>query len=137
MNYHLKAPILGFEHISEVRLEKIDTLFSRLISTNLKGNNTLLDMVLVNPYALREYSFTIPKYIELLLELDLKSKVEVYCVVVLQKNLEDSMVNFLAPLVFNPKNGFGAQVALSMMDYPDFGFRDTLKSFAGESRERA
>ncbi|MCQ2665003.1 flagellar biosynthesis protein FliW, partial [Helicobacter pylori] len=32
MNYFLKAPILGFEHINEVRLEKIDSLFSRLVS---------------------------------------------------------------------------------------------------------
>ncbi|WP_104748222.1 flagellar assembly protein FliW [Helicobacter cetorum] len=135
MNYFLKAPILGFEHINEVRLEKIDPLFSRLISQN--NSHLTLDMVLANPYYLREYSFTIPKYIELLLELDLNSKVEVYCVVVLQKNLEDSMVNFLAPLVFNPKNGFGAQVALSMMDYPDFGFRDPLKSFVIKERERA
>ncbi|MFP6345994.1 flagellar assembly protein FliW [Helicobacter pylori] len=135
MNYFLKAPILGFEHINKVRLEKIDSLFSRLIGQT--NSPMALDMVLVNPYCLREYSFVIPKYIELLLELDSHSKVEVYCVVVLQKNLEDSMVNFLAPLVFNSKNGFGAQVALSMMDYPDFGFRDPLKSFVVKERERA
>lgn len=83
MNYFLKAPILGFEHINEVRLEKIDSLFSRLVSQT--NSPMALDMVLVNPYCLREYSFVIPKYIELLLELDSHSKVEVYCVVVLQK----------------------------------------------------
>lgn len=43
----------------------------------------VLDMVLVNFYCLREYSFVIFKYIELLLELDFYFKVEVYCVVVL------------------------------------------------------
>ncbi|WP_163534545.1 flagellar assembly protein FliW [Helicobacter suis] len=124
MLYTLKAPILGFERIMEVELTKIDDLFSRVSSLD----NTI-SMVLVNPYKLREYSFSIPKYIELLLELNAQSQVEVYCVVVIQKNLEDSMVNFLAPLIFNPENGYGAQIALSIMDYPDFGFRDTLKSF--------
>ncbi|BDQ27097.1 flagellar assembly protein FliW [Helicobacter heilmannii] len=124
MLYTLKAPILGFERIIEVELTKIDDLFSRVSSVD-----GTISMVLVNPYKLREYSFSIPKYIELLLELNAKSHVEVYCVVVVQKNLEDSMVNFLAPLVFNPDNGYAAQIALSIMDYPDFGFRDTLKSF--------
>ncbi|GMB94703.1 Flagellar assembly protein FliW [Helicobacter heilmannii] len=124
MHYTLKAPILGFERIIEVELTKIDDLFSRVSSVD-----GTISMVLVNPYKLREYSFSIPKYIELLLELNAKSHVEVYCVVVVQKNLEDSMVNFLAPLVFNPDNGYAAQIALSIMDYPDFGFRDTLKSF--------
>ncbi|BDQ29643.1 flagellar assembly protein FliW [Helicobacter ailurogastricus] len=124
MRYTLKAPILGFEKIMEVELTKIDDLFSRVSSVD-----GTISMVLANPYKLREYSFSIPKYIELLLELNAKSHVEVYCVVVVQKNLEDSMVNFLAPLVFNPDNGYAAQIALSIMDYPDFGFRDTLKSF--------
>ncbi|PAF47556.1 flagellar biosynthesis protein FliW [Helicobacter sp. 12S02634-8] len=124
MLYELKAPILGFENITQIELETIDPVFSKISSPD--GS---LDMVLVNPYALREYSFSIPKYIELLLELDKNSQVEVYCVVVLQKDLQESMVNFLAPLIFNTQNHTAAQIALSMMDYPDFGFRDTLKSF--------
>ncbi|WP_104685444.1 flagellar assembly protein FliW [Helicobacter bizzozeronii] len=124
MRYELKAPILGFERILEVELTHIDDLFSRIIS--LDGS---ISMILANPYKLRDYHFSIPKYIELLLELDYDSQVEVFCVVVIQKKLEESMVNFLAPLIFNPKNGYAAQVALSIMDYPDFGFRDMLKSF--------
>ncbi|PAF46476.1 flagellar biosynthesis protein FliW [Helicobacter sp. 12S02232-10] len=124
MLYDLKAPILGFENVLQVHLEKIDEMFSKMSSPD--GG---LNMALVNPYVLREYSFTVPKYVELLLELDKDSKVEVYCVVILQKDLQDSMVNFLAPLIFNPQNHTAAQIALSMMDYPDFGFRDTLKSF--------
>lgn len=84
MRYTLKAPILGFEKIMEVELTKIDDLFSRVSSVD-----GTISMVLANPYKLREYSFSIPKYIELLLELNAKSHVEVYCVVVVQKNLED------------------------------------------------
>lgn len=127
MLYDLKAPILGFENISQVQFEKIDEMFSKITSLD-----KTFSMVLANPYKLREYSFVVPKYIELLLDLDEKSEVEVYCVTVLQKNLEDSAVNFLAPLIFNHKNHFAAQIELSIMDYPDFGFRDSLKSFVTE-----
>lgn len=124
MTYQIKAPILGFEHITSVDFVKLDDYFAKISSADKS-----LEMMLVNPYMLREYSFTIPKYIELLLGLDADAKVEVYCIVVLQRDIEESMVNFLAPLVFNTKDKTAAQVALSMMDYPDFGFKDTLKSF--------
>lgn len=122
--YHIKAPILGFEHITEIELLELDEYFAKITSPDKS-----LEMMLVNPYMLREYSFTIPKYIELLLGLDRESPVLVYCIIVLQRNLEESMVNFLAPLIFNTKDNLTGQVALSMMDYPDLGFKDTLKSF--------
>lgn len=137
MRYAIKAPILGFEYISSVELVKIDEYFSKIIAKsndmggemahNEVAHNT--EMMLVNPYTLREYSFIIPKYIESLLEIHNESRLEVYCIVVLQRNVEDSMVNFLAPLVFNTTNKTAGQIALSMLEYPDFGFRESLKSF--------
>ncbi|WP_317371407.1 flagellar assembly protein FliW [Helicobacter canis] len=124
MIYQIKAPILGFEHITSVELTRLDEYFAKIAS-----DDKSLEMMLVNPYSLREYSFTIPRYIEMLLGLDRDSSVLVYCIVILQRDLEESMVNFLAPLIFNTKDKVAGQVALSMMDYPDFGFKDTLKSF--------
>lgn len=124
MIYQIKAPILGFEHITGVELTRLDEYFAKIAS-----DDKSLEMMLVNPYSLREYSFTIPRYIEMLLGLDRDSSVLVYCIVILQRDLEESMVNFLAPLIFNTKDKVAGQVALSMMDYPDFGFKDTLKSF--------
>lgn len=132
MRYAIKAPILGFEYISSVELVKIDEYFSKIIAQNDDTNHQLthnIEMMLVNPYTLREYSFIIPKYIESLLEIDSTSRLEVYCIVVLQRNVEDSMVNFLAPLVFNTANKTAGQIALSMIEYPDFGFKESLKSF--------
>lgn len=132
MRYAIKAPILGFEYISSVEIVKIDEYFSKIIAQNDDTNNQLahnIEMMLVNPYTLREYSFIIPKYIESLLEIDSTSRLEVYCIVVLQRNVEDSMVNFLAPLVFNTANKTAGQIALSMIEYPDFGFKESLKSF--------
>lgn len=124
MIYQIKAPILGFEHITSVELTRLDEYFAKIAS-----DDKSLEMMLVNPYSLREYSFTIPRYIEMLLGLDKDSSVLVYCIVILQRDVEESMVNFLAPLLFNTKDKVAGQVALSMMDYPDFGFKDTLKSF--------
>lgn len=132
MRYAIKAPILGFEYISSVEIVKIDEYFSKIIAQNDDTNHQLahnIEMMLVNPYTLREYSFIIPKYIESLLEIDSTSRLEVYCIVVLQRNVEDSMVNFLAPLVFNTANKTAGQIALSMIEYPDFGFKESLKSF--------
>lgn len=128
MAYELKSPILGFEHIKELQLEKIDEMFAKI--TNQEQN---FEIYLVNPYILREYSFDIPKSIELLLSLDASSKVEVYCVLVLQKNLEDSLVNFLAPIIFNHDNKTAAQVSLLISDYPDFSFKAPLSSFVKKS----
>lgn len=132
MRYAIKAPILGFEYISSVELVKIDEYFSKIIAQSDDTSREVahnIEMMLVNPYTLREYSFIIPKYIESLLEIDSASRLEVYCIVVLQRNVEDSMVNFLAPLVFNTANKTAGQIALSMIEYPDFGFKESLKSF--------
>ncbi|RDU71996.1 flagellar biosynthesis protein FliW [Helicobacter anseris] len=128
MSYILKSPILGFENIQEINFEKIDDLFAKI-----SNKSQQFEIFLVNPYALREYSFDIPKHIELLLSLDKNSKVEVYCVMVLQKNLEESLVNFLAPIIFNHDNKTAGQVALSLLDYPNFSFKAPLATFIAKS----
>lgn len=128
MSYILKSPILGFENIQEINFEKIDDLFAKI-----SNKSQQFEIFLVNPYALRKYSFDIPKHIELLLSLDKNSKVEVYCVMVLQKNLEESLVNFLAPIIFNHDNKTAGQVALSLLDYPNFSFKAPLATFIAKS----
>lgn len=122
--YELKAPILGFEYIKHIELEKIDDFFAKAVDREHD-----ISFMLINPYNLREYSFTIPKYIELLLDLNKDSALLVYCIMVLKKDIEESTINFLAPLIFNKDLKLAAQIALSMMDYPNFGFKDPLKFF--------
>ncbi len=128
MTYELKSPILGFEHLSKVQLIKIDSILAKIQSKSEK-----FEIYLVNPYVLREYSFDIPKNIQLLLDLKKDSQVEVYCVLVLQKDLENSLVNFLAPIIFNHDNNTAAQIPLAMKDYPDFDFTAPLYSFIKKS----
>lgn len=128
MTYELKSPILGFEHIMNIQFQRIDSLLAKI--TN---KNEHFEIYLVNPYELREYSFDIPKNIQLLLDLKGESQVEVYCVLVLQKDLENSLVNFLAPIVLNHDNNTAAQIPLSMKDYPDFDFTAKLSHFIKKS----
>ena len=128
MTYELKSPILGFEHITQIQFQRIDSLLAKI-----ENKSEHFEIYLVNPYELREYSFDIPKNIQLLLSLNASSQVEVYCVLVLQKDLENSLVNFLAPIVLNHDNNTAAQIALSMRDYPDFDFTAKLSSFIKKS----
>lgn len=77
-------------------------------------------LVLVNPYKLREYSFVVPEYITIILNITKNSKIYVYCPLDLASPLEKSLVNYLFPIIFNTETKLAAQIPLSIMDYPDF-----------------
>ena len=66
---------------------------------------------------------------QVLLEMNQNTKVSVYNIMVLQKPVEKSMVNFLAPLLFNEDNGTMGQAVLSSKEYPDFGVSVAIDSF--------
>lgn len=125
MTYQIKSPILGFEQISEVNFQEVDDFFARIRA----AENENIEITLANPYVLTEYSFEIPKYISLLLDLNADSNVRVYNVVLLQNPLTESKINFLAPIIFNEDNKTAAQIALSARDYPDFRVAADIKSF--------
>jgi len=125
MKYQIKLPLLGFEEMTEVELIEMDEMFSKIRSIQ----NPAIEITLVNPYVLREYSFDVPKYISLLLEIQGQPSVKVYCVVVVQNPIEESRVNFLAPIIFNQENATAAQIALSVKDYPDFKVADEIKHY--------
>ncbi|TLD96801.1 flagellar assembly protein FliW [Helicobacter jaachi] len=132
MTYELKMPILGFDDVTKVELEKIDETFSKIRS--LDGERSF-EITLVNPFSLCDYAFTIPTADERLLDLDEKrgDKVEVYCVVVVQKPIENSIVNLMAPFVFNPANASALQVTtLPVAEYPQFSKVQPLKEFLSQ-----
>ena len=108
MVYEVKKPILGFESVLKVELEEIDGLFSTLKAID----KDYPSFTLVNPYQLREYSFDIPKDVEVLLDIKEDSKILVYNIVVLHNPITESVVNFKAPLIFNQDNGTMAQFIL-------------------------
>lgn len=125
MLYDVKGMILGFEDTKKVEVLEIDELFA----TMKDADNENISFTLVNPYALREYSLDVPSDIKILLEINENSKIHVYNIVMIQTPLEDSTVNFLAPILVNADNGKMAQVVLNDKKHPDFGMCETIKSF--------
>lgn len=125
MSYEVKGNILGFEETTNVEINEMDDLFS----TMRDSNNENISFIVVNPYSLREYSFDLPTDIKVVLEIDENSNFSVYNIVVIQKPLEDSTVNFLAPIVVNNDNNKIAQAVLNSKRHPDFGMAEKIQSF--------
>ena len=125
MSYKIEGSILGFESVKEVEIHKIDDMFSTMKDID----NENISFTIVNPYVLREYSFDITPDIKELLEIHENSSLSAYNIVVIQKPLEDSTVNFLAPIVINNDNNKIAQVILNGKRHPDYGMAETIKSF--------
>lgn len=125
MVFEVKAPILGFDELVKVELNKVDEFFSSLKN----AEKTVPAFTLINPYALREYSLDIPNSVRVLLDLKENSKVEVYNIVVLQNPIEKSVVNFIAPLIFNYDNMTMGQAVLDATIYTDFGVAEEIASY--------
>ncbi|MDD2368991.1 MAG: flagellar assembly protein FliW [Sulfuricurvum sp.] len=124
MQYEVKSTILGFEKIECVELNEIDELFATLRSCDGE-----ISFTVVNPYPLREYSFDLPTTVRVLLDINENSKVVVYNIAVIQDPLDESCINFIAPLIFNQDNATMAQAVLDVKNHPDFGLAEPIKNF--------
>lgn len=125
MKYEVRGEILGFPETLNVEITEIDEMFSTM--KDLANEN--ISFTLVNPYALREYSFDVPSDIKVLLEMSDSSKINVYNLLVIQKPLDKSVINFLAPIVVNHDNNKLAQIVLDPMKHQNFGVAETIESF--------
>ncbi len=125
MSYEVRGNILGFEETTHVEITEVDELFSTMTDTN----NEDISFTIANPYALREYSFDLPSDIKVLLDIDKDSHVSVYNIVVIQTPLENSTVNFLAPIIVNNDTKKIAQAVLDPKHHPDFGMAESIRSF--------
>jgi flagellar assembly factor FliW len=121
MVYEVKKPILGFDDVLKVEFEEMDGLFATIKAVD----KDVPTFTLVNPYQLREYSFDIPKDIQVLLEIGKHSNILVYNIVVLHNPITESVINFKAPLVFNKDNGRMAQFIITEEGFEVIG--DLLK----------
>ncbi|MDE6885457.1 MAG: flagellar assembly protein FliW [Helicobacteraceae bacterium] len=132
MEFEVKSPILGFENVTKVKLEKIDDIFMKLTNSNAQTPS----FTLVNPFALREYSFEIPTALQVLLELDenKSNNILIANIMVVYKDIKDSTINFRAPLVFNFDNQTMAQVVLDIMQYQEYGIAEPISSFLKEEK---
>jgi flagellar assembly factor FliW len=123
MKFDVCSPILGFEDVKQVSLEKIDDVFMKMVSLD----NELVSFTMVNPFTLREYDFEIPDSVQDLLAVDKDSNLIILNVVVMQTPIENSAVNFRGPLVFNTDNNKVAQVILN--DSFHYGVAEKVSDF--------
>ena len=125
MSYEIKSQILGFENMMNIEINEIDDMFATMQDTN----NQDISFTMVNPYMLREYSFDVPRNVKILLDINDDSSISVYNLTLIQNPLENSTINFLAPIVVNNDNKRIAQVVLDKEKHPDFGMAENIASF--------
>lgn len=123
MKFDVSVPLLGFENVKQVELNKIDDIFMKMQSCD----DEYISFTLINPFILREYDFEIPKATQNLLEIDDKSNILILNIVLLQSPVEDSVVNFVGPLVFNTDNNKMAQIILA--ESVNYGVAEKISSF--------
>ncbi len=126
MVYEVKSPLLGFENIKRMRLQKVDDIFMKLEEDDDSSN---LSFILVDPFALREYSFDIPLEFQKLLDIKRDSKLLVYNIMIIQNPIENSTINFLAPIIFNQDNKTMGQIILDNAKYQDFYIVEPISNY--------
>ncbi|ARQ99154.1 flagellar assembly protein FliW [Campylobacter devanensis] len=125
MKFSVKNPIPGFENIKEVEITKIDDFFVKMQDVDSKTSFTM-----INPYALRpDYEFDIPTPYKNLLQIDDNSKLELYAIVAISSPIEESTVNFLAPVLCNTTAATLAQIVLDNRYYPNFGQAEKISAY--------
>lgn len=122
MQFTLQLPMLGFESVTHMELQKIDDIFMRLESVGDGPSFTL-----INPYVLREYSFDIPSSLQAAMEITQTSNLLIFAIVILNTTIEDSTINFVAPLIFNTDNQTMAQIIID--NRPDFSIAEPIRNY--------
>ncbi len=113
MAYKVKQPILGFETVEEVILDRHDGITFCLKNSN---DNDFMKLSLIAANAtLEELNLSIG--MKTLLGLSQNSKYSVYFPVIKHKNIDKSLINVGSPFLFNEDNGFVAQCILSDDQY--------------------
>jgi len=123
MKFNISVPLLGFDNIKEVELEKIDDIFMKMQSKE----DEHISFTLVDPFVLRDYDFEIPKNIQDTLEVNEETNILILNIILIQNPIENSIVNFIGPLVFNTDNNKAAQIILQ--DSTKYGVAEKISNF--------
>ena len=123
MKFEINTPLLGFENIKQVELQKIDDVFMKLQATE----DEHISFTLINPYTVREYDFEVPEKIKEELGITKESNLLIFNIVLIQTPIENSIVNFIGPLVFNTDTKKVAQVIIT--DSNKYGIAEKISSF--------
>ena len=133
MIYKLKTPLLGFQNITDMEFEQIDDLFVQISSVNVEKQT---DFILVNPYMLRDYSIKLTEHIVDTLEIDDDSQILIYNIMVSKDPIEDSTINFIAPILFNIQKKVMMQHILDSSSYPEYGLQEKISFYIEQAKKR-
>jgi len=123
MKFDVCVPLLGFDDVKKVNLEKIDDIFMKMQSET----DEHISFTMIDPFVLREYDFEIPDNTQELLEIDKNSNLLILNIVLIQTPIEDSVINFIGPIVFNTDNNKAAQIILQ--DTKKYGVAEKISNF--------
>jgi len=123
MKFDISVPLLGFEDITQVELLKIDDIFMKMQSTT----DEHISFTLINPFILREYDFEVPQNIQDVLEATKDSNLLILNIVLIQTPIEESIVNFIGPIIFNTDNNKATQIILP--DSTKYGVAEKISTF--------
>lgn len=124
MIFTLKHPLAGFENINKLELSQIDDFFYKL-----ENRENAISFTLINPFKLRSYEFDLPVYYKILLDAHENSKLLTLNTVIITSPPENSVINFIAPIIFNMDNQFAIQALLDTAKYPQFGITERISNF--------
>jgi flagellar assembly factor FliW len=123
MTFDIVTPLLGFNDLKQVTLEKFDDNFMKMQSVE----NEHISFTLINPFVLHEYDFEVPQQVQDLLELKEDSNLLVYNIVLIQTPIEHSMVNLIGPILFNTDAKKAAQIVLP--ESTNYGVAEKISTF--------
>ena len=123
MVFDICTPLLGFENLKQVNLEKIDDIFMKMQSTE----DEHISFTLIDPFVLKEYDFEVPTQVQELLEIKDDSNVLVLNIVLIQTPIDDSIVNFVGPILFNTDTNKAAQIILAESTH--YGVAEKISTF--------
>lgn len=127
----VKCPILGFEETKNMEFIPVDDIFVRLKSTDGRDFTFIvIDAQLIRP----GYNFDIPLYYQQILGLEKDSNRQAFVIMALHEDINDSTLNFLAPILINWDNNSLAQVILDSSAYPDFSQMDKISNYLSQNK---
>lgn len=123
MKFDISVPLLGFDELKSVELEKIDDIFMKMQSLE----DEHISFTLINPFILRDYDFEVPDTTKDLLSITDDSNLLVLNIVLIQNPIQDSIVNFIGPIVFNTDTKQAAQIILQ--ESTSYGVAEKISTF--------
>ena len=123
MKFDVSVPLLGFDNLKSVELKKIDDIFMKMQSLE----DEHISFTLINPFILRDYDFEVPDATKDLLGITDDSNLLVLNIVLVQTPIENSIINFIGPLVFNTDTNRVAQIILQ--ESTSYGVAEKISTF--------